>query len=175
VLALIGLRSQDLRGHNRNPRPASPGSTTEVETVHPLLSCAASTVRSAVQDRTRITRSGQPGFPPAARVGMRRAGRGLARSRPGTGAGPARDRRLERQTRMKMAPASRWRWPKHARRGRPAGSEPVYWPGLPRDEARTLNVDWAATPERTPVTRKDARGQRYGCLLGVTFSYGFIT
>ena len=66
TLALIGLRSQDLRGHNRNPRPASPGSTTEVETVHPLLSCAASTVRSAVQDRTRITRGSQPEFPAGA-------------------------------------------------------------------------------------------------------------
>jgi hypothetical protein len=41
VLALIVLRSQDFRGHNRNPRLASPGSTTEVETVHPLLSCPA--------------------------------------------------------------------------------------------------------------------------------------
>src|SRR6202044_3757066 len=65
TLALIGLRSQDLRGHNRNPRPASPGSTTEVETVHPLLSCAASTVRSAVHDRTRITRGSQLRFPVA--------------------------------------------------------------------------------------------------------------
>src|SRR6202050_4692249 len=35
------LRQQDFRGHNRNPRPASPGSTTEVETSHPLLSCTA--------------------------------------------------------------------------------------------------------------------------------------
>ena len=63
VLALIGLRSQDLRGHNRNPRPASPGSTTEVETVHPLLSCAASTIRSAVLDRTRTTHASQLRFP----------------------------------------------------------------------------------------------------------------
>jgi len=30
-LALVILRPQDLRGRNRNPRPASPGSTTEVE------------------------------------------------------------------------------------------------------------------------------------------------
>ena len=62
-LALIGLRSQDLRGHNRNPRPASPGSTTKVETVHPLLSCAAGTVRSAVLDRTLTTRFRQAAFP----------------------------------------------------------------------------------------------------------------
>src|SRR5262249_13090985 len=31
-------RQQDLRGHHRHPRPASPGSTTEVETSHPLCS-----------------------------------------------------------------------------------------------------------------------------------------
>jgi hypothetical protein len=36
TLALIGLRSQDLRGYVRNPRPASPGSTTKVEACHPL-------------------------------------------------------------------------------------------------------------------------------------------
>ena len=81
VLALIGLRSQDLRGHNRNPRPASPGSTTEVETVHPLLSCAASTVRSAVPDRIPITRGSQPGFP--ARAAAVAGGRG-----PGGPGGP---------------------------------------------------------------------------------------
>jgi hypothetical protein len=63
TLALIGLRSQDLRGHNRNPRPASPGSTTEVETVHPLLSCTASTLRPAVLDRTRTTPASQAEFP----------------------------------------------------------------------------------------------------------------
>jgi hypothetical protein len=39
TLALIGLRSQDLRGYVRNPRPASPGSTTEVEACHPLWTC----------------------------------------------------------------------------------------------------------------------------------------
>src|SRR6202050_2507106 len=32
------LRQQDFRGHHRNPRPASPGSTTEVEASHPLCS-----------------------------------------------------------------------------------------------------------------------------------------
>src|SRR5215472_12290290 len=35
TLALIELRSQVLRGYVRRPRPASPGSTTEVETNHP--------------------------------------------------------------------------------------------------------------------------------------------
>jgi hypothetical protein len=63
-LALIGLRSQDLRGHNRNPRPASPGSTTEVETVHPLLSCPAGMVTlPAIPDRTRTTPNHQHRFP----------------------------------------------------------------------------------------------------------------
>ena len=97
VLALIGLRPQDLRGHNRNPRPASPGSTTEVETVHPLLSCAASTVRSAVLDRTRTTRVRQPGFP----------GR---RARAQQGAGPARWALQSRQaiTSRTRSSANQW-------------------------------------------------------------------
>ena len=44
-------------------------------------------------------------------------------------------------------PRGRWRWPKRARGGRPAGSEPAFRsPGLPRDEAR-LSRDWAATPQ----------------------------
>ena len=35
TLALIEVRSQVLRGYVRSPRPASPGSTTEVEACHP--------------------------------------------------------------------------------------------------------------------------------------------
>ncbi len=57
-----------------------------------------------------------------------------------------------------QGPCGRWQWPKRARRGRPAGSEPVQCPSLPRDETRTFEADWAATPKRNPVTGKDARG-----------------
>src|ERR1700761_2622841 len=46
LLALISLRSRDLRGHNRNPRPASPGSSIEVETDHPLWNCQPDLARS---------------------------------------------------------------------------------------------------------------------------------
>ena len=41
---------------------------------------------------------------------------------------------------------------KRARRGRPAGSEPVQWPGLPRDETRTFTLTGPQPPKRTPVT-----------------------
>src|ERR1700761_7859888 len=46
LLALINLRSRDLRGHNHNPRPASPGSSIEVETDHPLWNCQPNLARS---------------------------------------------------------------------------------------------------------------------------------
>lgn len=46
ALALIGLRSQDLRGYVRNPRPASPGSTTKVEACHPLWTCQCQRCRA---------------------------------------------------------------------------------------------------------------------------------
>jgi hypothetical protein len=95
-LALIDVRSQDFRGHNRNPRPASPGSTTEVETVHPLWSCAAGMPSAVYEPYTYNPRS------PTAIPGGRHKG-----------------------------PRGRWRWPKRARGGRPAGSEPVQWAESP--------------------------------------------
>ena len=52
---------------------------------------------------------------------------------------------------------------KHARRGRPAGSEPVQWPGLPRDETRTFTLTGSQPPKRTPVTPKDADRYLDGC------------
>src|SRR5689334_14223398 len=52
---------------------------------------------------------------------------------------------------------------KRARRGRPAGSEPVQWPGLPRDETRTFTLTGPQPPKRTPVTPKDADSYPDGC------------
>jgi hypothetical protein len=61
------------------------------------------------------------------------------------GQGSRHLRRL--RSRNGEGPRGRWRWPKRARGGRPAGSEPAFRsPGLPRDEAR-LSRDWAATPQ----------------------------
>ena len=167
MLALIDLRSQDLRGHNRNPRPASPGSTTEVETVHPLLSCAASTVRSAVLDRTRITRERQPGFPGwGARgpwgCGPRGAVPGGAVLAPGG-------------ARMKMAPASAG-----GGRNAPAGADRQ---GRSRSSGRVspemrpgpLTLTGPQPPERTPVTAKDAHERREGCLLSATNDHILVT
>jgi len=87
----------------------------------PLFSCVASAIHSAVLNRTRTTHASQPEFPAgvaglagvAHLADVARPGRGWCRS----GAGP---RALKRN-----GPRERWRWPKRARRGRPAGSEPV--------------------------------------------------
>jgi hypothetical protein len=79
------------------------------------------------------------------------------------------------QPRHECGPCGRWRWPKHARRGRPAGSEPVWWPGLPRDETRTLTLTGSQPPKRTPVTCKDASRCVNGCLRRVKNSHAFIT
>ena len=167
MLALINLRSQDLRGHNRNPRPASPGSTTKVETVHPLLSCAASTLRSAVLDRTRITRERQPGFP-----GVGAAVPGGAVPRGAVQGARCRGRGCAR---MKMAPASAG-----GGRNAPAGADRQ---GRSRSSGRVspemrpgpLTLTGPQPPERTPVTAKDACERRHGCSSLVTLSYGLIT
>src|SRR6202022_435152 len=114
VLALIGLRPQDLRGYNRSPRPASPGSTTKVETVHPPIELCGGygTFR---RTRPYTYNPHQPtGIPVSLGAPGGRAERAIA--------GPEDN-----------GPCERWRWPKRARRGRPAGSEPVLQPGLPRD------------------------------------------
>ena len=47
--------------------------------------------------------------------------------------------------------------------GRPAGSEPVQWPGLPRDETRTFTLTGPQPPKRTPVTPEDADRYPDGC------------
>ena len=56
-LALIVMRPQDLRGRSRNPRPASPGSTTEVETSHPLLSCDTTVTDQCHRVEQRVRRT----------------------------------------------------------------------------------------------------------------------
>ena len=71
--------------------------------------------------------------------------RGRKGPRPTWGGGHGDMRRL--RSRKRDGPRGRWRWPKRAHGGRPAGSEPAFRsPGLPRDEAR-LPHDWAATPQ----------------------------
>ena len=175
MLALIDLRSQDLRGHNRSPRPASPGSTTKVETVHPLLSCAASTLRLAVLDRTRITRERQPGFPGGVSRFLGCCPRGARRR--GRGAGARRRARCRGRgcARMKMAPASAG-----GGRNAPAGADRQ---GRSRSSGRVspemrpgpLTLTGPQPPERTPVTAKDARERRHGCLLSATPGYIYVT
>ena len=96
MLALIVLRSQDFRGHNRNPRLASPGSTTEVETVHPLLSCPAGTANLPAIPEPYLDNSQPPTqIPPAdqdlpsvCRLAPRSARRPATGHRPPTGHWP---------------------------------------------------------------------------------------
>ena len=68
------LRSQDLRGHDRNPRHASPGSTTKVETVHPPVEL------SGTRGTPRMTIILQPA--PANSHSLPRADRSHARISP---------------------------------------------------------------------------------------------
>jgi hypothetical protein len=60
-------------------------------------------------------------------------------------------------------------------KGRPAGSEPVQWPGLPRDETRTFTLTGPQPPKRTPVTAKDAGRCIDGCLRRACFCHELIT
>jgi len=83
-LALIVLRSRDLRGHNRHPRLASPGSTTKVETVHPLLSCQpAARGETAAYDHTSCNATQPTRIPGAGRPPASGASRGQLRLRLG--------------------------------------------------------------------------------------------
>ena len=83
-------------------------------------------------------------------------GRQGATHTPGRGFQATDERAAAEQSRLggesgkDSGPCGRWRWPKRTHRGRPAGSEPVRWPDLPRDEIRTFHVDWAATPQAKP-------------------------
>src|SRR5579859_6926738 len=76
---------------------------------------------------------------------------------------------------MKMAPASAGGGqdaPAGAdRQGRSLSSGPV----SPEMRPGPFTLTGPQPPERTPVTRKDVREQRHGCLLFVTYSYDFIT
>jgi hypothetical protein len=138
VLALIQMRSQDLRGHNRNPRPASPGSTTEVETSHPLLSCT-----SMVPEREQ------------------RAKPKYAHNAPGPSGCHGRTGRSG----VMRNPRGHWRWPKSRPRG-PTGrvGAGLKGPDLPRDEARFSSRRLGRNPPSgTPVTRKDAAPLPDGC------------
>src|ERR1700761_4070270 len=69
LLALINLRSRDLRGHNHNPRPASPGSTIEVETDHPLWNCQPDVARTTCSARPYTDNTEAPTQIPATPTG----------------------------------------------------------------------------------------------------------
>jgi hypothetical protein len=67
VGALIGIGAYwcagpGFRDHPSHPRPASPGSTTEVETIHPLCSCASS-LRGRAPPAPRGSFRAHPGLP----------------------------------------------------------------------------------------------------------------
>jgi hypothetical protein len=82
TLALIGLRSQDLRGYVRRPRPASPGSTTKVEACHPRVQLSDEPLGlnrpkpSPLVHATVPTRGGQLPFPGQQSAGHRAGSRG---------------------------------------------------------------------------------------------------
>jgi hypothetical protein len=126
-LALISMRSQDLRGHNRNPRPASPGSTTEVETDHPLLSCTSMVPRSEQRAKPKNAQTNPE--PP------RRAHRCT----------------LPASAAAKRNPRGRWRWPILRPRG-PTGRVGAGLNARTSPEMRlgSHHDDWAATPQAAP-------------------------
>jgi len=130
------MRSQDLRGHNRNPRPASPGSTTEVETSHPLLSCTCMVPEGEQLAKPKYAHNASgPGSRPGGMIAVMRNPRG------------------------------RWRWPKSRPRG-PTGrvGAGLKGPDLPRDEARFSSRRLGRNPPSgTPVIRKDAAPLPDGC------------
>jgi hypothetical protein len=151
-LALIGLRSQDLRGHNRNPRLASPGSTTEVETVHPHVQLFGRQAAHRLRPYSHEHRAanGDSRIRPAnmllpGRERQRMAGRTQIRTAQGErrkGAGQHEMDSGGTEARLGFLlgdaasweaddPRGRWRWPDRAHGGRPAGSEPVRKSGSP--------------------------------------------
>jgi len=148
-LALIIMRSQDLRGHHRDPRHASPGSTTEVEACHPLAgNCAASPSlpdhRHRGSGAPRADQACQDQPPGGAHLDIsHRRGKQLARPRAGcTARQPSgRPRKATRN------PRGRGRWPKVRPRGLTGGSWPVF-KGRASPELRPGSpyCDWAATP-----------------------------
>src|SRR5215472_5951478 len=167
------MRSQDLRGHNRNPRPASPGSTTEVETSHPLLSCTCMVPEGEQLAKPKYAhnapRPGEPEGRGAAWTEERgardeRRGKAVPQRRPAgepasTAAGTARKIAVMRN------PRGRWRWPKSRPRG-PTGrvGAGLKGPDLPRDEARFSSRRLGRNPPSgTPVTREDAALLPDGC------------
>ena len=164
-LALIGLRSCDLRGHHRDPRLASPGSTTKVETVHPLLSCRPDIARDDLLARPYTCNARGPNEIPAGGWAKGRSrrdrGRGTTprwpdsrvpagagsggleapgrRGRPGSAgpgsAGPGRRGDHENGMTLAGAGGGRSAPARVDRQGRSRSG----CPGLPRDETRFLS------------------------------------
>ncbi len=144
-LALIGLRSCDLRGHHRDPRLASPGSTTKVETVHPLLSCRPDIARDDLLARPYTCNARGPNTIPAggwARAGPATATEGGARPRAGQvpGCPRAQARRPRRGGHENgMTPAGAGGGRSAPARVDRQGRSRSGCPGLPRDETRFLS------------------------------------
>src|SRR3984893_14028752 len=174
------MRSQDLRGHNRTPRPASPGSTTEVETSHPLLSCTSMVPDdeqpvSPENAQTYPERNGRASHPADPRRQHSRMPDRRSRRMRAHRASAAADRGVDEKPPWALAVAEiaptggdrqgRGRGPK----SRPRGSTGrvgagLIGPDLPRDEVRFSSRRLGRNPPSgTPVTRKDAAARRDGC------------
>ena len=143
-LAVISLRHLDFRGRHRSPRLASPGSTTEVEANHPLLSCTEPRYRTSSAWSNEQAAPGMPGQP-----GQSSHNAATQAERP-MGPPQSADPTGRPLVVMRRPPRALAVAEECARGGRPAGSGPVLWPGLPRDEARFLITTGPQPPKRHP-------------------------
>ncbi len=161
------MRMQDLRGHKRNPRPASPDTATEVETDHPLCSFQrargpASGARGSAGHRSAPAIQRYRYNAPKAKwiPAGRRARRTVIRPCPRRGprstppAGPPGPGSCGPGQEETLAGADEI----HQRhpRGRPAGSgRPSY--GETSPEMRSRLMDWLPQP---PITSPSQGGRR---------------
>lgn len=65
---------------------------------------------------------------------------------------------------IKKGPRGRWRWPKHAHGGRPAGSEPVFEVRASPEMRPGSHTTGPQPPKRASVICKDAGEHSNGCL-----------
>jgi hypothetical protein len=153
ALALIGSRSRDLRGHNRNPRPASPVSTYRSRNRSPPLELSTGRRGSRHRhDGTTLTRPMPTRFPPHRR----------------SGSSPGRHRRTGLVRRARKGPG-RNSWA--ARRGPAAAQEDAAWGTSGPCAARAGRCPGRRERNRA---RKDEnpRGRELGTPTGVTGRVG---
>ena len=160
VLALIGVRNLDLRGRYRNPRPASPGSTTEVEACHPL-------VELPTRQRYRKLSPGSNDNQPPGMPGQFPGGPGHSQhsahqpqEMPGAEISPSRAQNARWAVRRTRIPSGIHRVMSPPRalavaEDAPAGVDRQgrgrsMAPGLPRDEARFSSLTGPQPPKRHP-------------------------